>query len=245
MMPVPQSWESLQYGPSYLINLDARPDRLAASVKELRDAAFTNVQRFAAIDAQDTSALEQAWAPYGTPRFAEWDGAIAHVLGKQGCFLSHLAVWQEIIDRNLPHSCIFEDDVIFHPHWAQLAPTAFAFTPRDYDLLYMGSLCLEMGVGLVRQTPVFGLHAYAITREGALKLRSQLLADPDGVGSIDLMVCRLQEQTLDRLASQPVSWYVWDGSVFPGQLDHFEPDRQKGDMGLVFQDSRLGSDIHG
>jgi hypothetical protein len=170
---------------------------------------------------------------------------MAHVPGKQGCFLSHLGVWQEIIDRDLPHACIFEDDVIFHPHWAQLAPTAFAFTPRDYDLLYMGSLCLEMGVGLVRQTPVFGLHAYAITREGALKLRAQFLADPAGVGSIDLMVCRLQEQTLDQLASQPVSWYAWDGTMFPGHLDHFSPDRQKGDMGLVFQDSRLGSDIHG
>ena len=198
-----------------------------------------------AIDAQDTLALERAWAQYGTPRFAEWDGAIAHVHGKQGCFLSHLGVWQEIIDRNLSHACIFEDDVIFHPHWAQLAPTAFAFTPRDYDLLYMGSLCLEMGIGLVRQLPVFGLHAYVITREGARKLRAQLLADPEGIGSIDLMVCRLQEQALDGSASPSVSWYVWDGSMFPGHLDDFSPERQKGDMGLVFQNSLLGSDIHG
>src|SRR4051812_43431583 len=244
-MPVPHSWESLLHGPSYLINLDARRDRLVASRAELRGAAFTNVQRFQAIDARDTRALDRAWGLYGTPRFAEWDGAMAHVLGKQGCFLSHLGVWQEIIDRNLPHACVFEDDVIFHPHWAQLAPTAFAFTPGDYDLLYMGSLCLDAGVGLVRQTPVFGLHAYVITREGALQLRAKLLADPSGVGSIDLMVCRLQEQTLDGFASPSVSWYVWDGAVFPGHVDNFSPDREKGDMGLVFQDARLGSDIHG
>ena len=118
------------------------------------------------------------------------------MLGKQGCFLSHLAVWQEIIDRNLAYACVFEDDVVFSQFWPEIAPTAFAFTPRDYDLLYMGSLCLEPGSGLVRRVPVYGMHAYVITREGALKLRSQLLADPDGIGSVDIMLWRLQEQAL-------------------------------------------------
>jgi hypothetical protein len=244
-MPVPRSWERVLHGPSYLINLDARRDRLVASLKELHDAEFTNVLRFAAIDAHETLALERAWAPYGTPRFAEWDGAIAHVLGKQGCFLSHLGVWQEIIDRNLPHACVFEDDVIFHPHWAQIAPTAFAFTPQDYDLLYMGSLTMVEGTGLVRRVPVYGMHGYVVTREGALKLRSHLLDDPEGIGSIDIMLWRLQEQALAQRGQEPLSWYVWDGTAFHGHRDRPHPDRLQSELGLIFQDGRLGSDIEG
>jgi len=244
-MPVPRSWESLLHGPSYLINLDARRDRLAASLEELKNAAFTDVQRFAAIDARDALALERAWAPYGTPRFAAWDGAIAYVPGKQGCFLSHLAVWQDIIDRDLPHACIFEDDVIFHHHWAQIAPTAFAFTPQDYDVLYMGSLSMAQGTGLVRRVLVYGMHAYVVTGEGARKLRSQILADPEGIGSIDVMLWRLQEQAIAQSSPEPLSWYVWDGTVFHGHRYRLHPDRLQSDMGLIFQDGNLGTDIGG
>jgi hypothetical protein len=152
-------------------------------------------------------------------------------------------LWQEIVDRDLPYATIFEDDVVFHRHWAHLAPTAFALTPRDYDLLFMGNMIVTPGVGLVRRTPVYCTHAYVITREGAQTLRALLLRDPEGVGSIDIMLYRYQVRCEADPQGSPFSWYAWSGATFADKRAGVELEWQNRNTGLVFQDFTLGSDI--
>ena len=187
--------------------------------------------------------MQRAWAACDAPSFADWDGGFESVPGKQGCFLSHLALWQEIVDRNLPYACVFEDDVVFHRHWAQLAPTAFSFTPQDYDLLFMGNMIVTPGPGLVRQTPVYCTHAYVIPRESAARLRPLLLGDPQGVGSIDIMLYRQQRLTEEQPARRPFTWYAWNGTGFADARAHANREWAHRNTGLVFQDFAVGTDI--
>ena len=242
-MAVPSQFLEILRAPSFIINLDTRADRLAATTEALRNAGFSDVRRFPAVDARDQRRLERAWKACGSPPFAAWDSGFETVPGKQGCFLSHVAVWKKILDLGLPYACIFEDDVFFHRYWAQLAPTAFTFTPQDYDLLFMGNMIVTPGPGLVRQTPVYCMHAYVITREGAARLRPLLLDDPEGVGSIDIMLYRRQQRAVEQPARRPFTWYAWNGAGFADARAHVYREWANRNTGLVFQDFALGTDI--
>jgi GR25 family glycosyltransferase involved in LPS biosynthesis len=144
-VPAPHNWPEVLRAPAFVINLDARPDRLASSKEELHHAGFRDVRRFAAIDAAAPGVLDEAWGRLGAPRFDSRDEWFRVNAGAQGCLLSHIGVWAEIIDQNLPFACVFEDDIFFHRHWTHLAPTYFDFTPTDYDVLFMGSRIVELG----------------------------------------------------------------------------------------------------
>ena len=239
----PRSWPAVLEAPAFVINLEARPERLVASVDEVRRAGFRDVRRFAAINAYDPDVLQEAWRARGSPAFAAWDEEFTALPGKQGCFLSHLALWDEIIASGLPFACVFEDDVLFHQHWSRLAPTYFDFTPADYDILYFGSQIVVAGTGLVRRVPGYCTHAYLVTNEGARRLRSLLLDDPNGVATIDIML--IQHQWQDHIGNRaaPFAWYAWDGTTFPDQRATGHPRWEIRNTGLVFQDYAFGSDV--
>jgi GR25 family glycosyltransferase involved in LPS biosynthesis len=240
---VSDAWQTVLAAPAFVINLDARPDRLEATTEELRRAGFTDVRRFPAVDASRPNELVRAWSACGLPPFAAWDKKFQTMPGKQGCFLSHLALWQMMVDDDLPLACVFEDDVQFHHHWRELAPTYFGFTPRDYDILYLGSQIEVPGAGLVRRVPVYCTHAYLITNAGARKLRSLVLDDPKGVATIDCMLIEHQWHELNGRGPSPYEWYVWDGSTFGDARAIHHAGWQKRNTGLVFQDFDLGSDV--
>ncbi len=55
--------------------------------------------------------------------------------GTLGCFLSHAAAWQAVVDRNLPHALVVEDDVI---PLVGLPGTVGALPlPPDYELCFV------------------------------------------------------------------------------------------------------------
>lgn len=239
----PRFWRDVLAAPAFVINLDSRPERFAASLDELARAGFTDVRRMRAVDARDPEVLAAAWAACGSPALADWDTKFHESPGRQGCFLSHLALWKEISNSRFPFACIFEDDVVFHRHWAVLAPTCFDFTPRNYEVLFMGSQIEAPGTGLVRRVPVHCTHAYLITGSGAERLRSMVLNDPNGVATIDSMfiVPQWREHVGER--NCPFDWYAWDGTTFPDARAASHPEWQKRNSGLVFQNMELGSDI--
>jgi hypothetical protein len=244
-MSLPRHWSDVLSAPAFVIILDTRSDRLTASTEELHQAGFSNIRRFKAVDAAAPGALDEAWGRLGVPQFDSRDEWFRVHAGAQGCLLSHVGVWQEIIDQNLPFACVFEDDIFFHRHWTHLAPTFFNFTPTDYDLLFMGSRIVEFGTGLVQRVPVYCLHAYLIPLEGAMRMRSIMLDDPTGVGTIDIKISRHQFLEYDREGTCPFNWYVWNGLTFPEQRALYHPTRKLGNSGLVFQDHNSASNISG
>jgi hypothetical protein len=91
--------------------------------------------------------------------------------GHQGCFLSHVLLWERIARGDVPFATIFEDDVLFHPAWRWLAPEYLRRTPPDWDVVDLGHHAFrDMGTAWAAHVPAQSTAAYMVTRAGAAAL---------------------------------------------------------------------------
>ena len=89
----------------FLINLARRPDRLAHVQQQLAQLGLS-FERFDAVDGatiDDTSFVDRDQFYLNNKR------QIA--LGEIGCAMSHRAIWQQMVEQNLPFALILEDDI--------------------------------------------------------------------------------------------------------------------------------------
>lgn len=233
-------YDDLLKCPCFVINMDRCKHRLDVSLQRIHDAGFHNVERFRAVDAMHDS-LQDAWQSHGNPQFDNTDQEFVTFPGKQGCMLSHLNLWKYIIDKNIPLAVVFEDDVCFHSQWDKLAPKYFENSPKDFDILYMGSQMDVMSSGHITRVPVFCTHAYIITRTAAEKLYNLLVKDPNGVRTIDCMLIDHMKRMMMGLCKELFVWYVWNGTMFLDVKASISKDWAKRNTGLVFQDYDLGT----
>lgn len=235
-----ETWDDIRNAPCFVINMDRCKDRLEKSVARIREAGFERAERFRAVDAVHDP-LGDAWQIHGNPMFDPSDTEFVTYPGKQGCMLSHLHLWKKIIDEGIPMAVVFEDDVCFHSKWGALAPRYYASTPKDFDILYLGSQIDFWMDGHIVQTPVFCTHAYVITGQGARILYNLLLQDPKGVRTIDCMLIDHMKERVFRGTESRFQWYVWNGLKFPEEGALSDPHWAKRNTGLVFQDVSLGT----
>lgn len=133
--------------PAYVINLDASSARLAAISEHFAQAglAFTRVR---AVDGRglDLHAMpdcdpDRAMAIYGRPLKG----------GEYGCYKSHLACAQLMLDEGHPHALVFEDDVTLAPGFVPAVKAALALL-QDSRLPWR---LINLGAGATRiYTPV-------------------------------------------------------------------------------------------
>lgn len=95
--------------PTFLINLDRQTERLRLMSKQLASVGIDAV-RIPAVNGADpsTRAASQV-APYALLT----DGEV-------GCFESHRAFWQKVVDGNLPGAFVLEDDMAVASDLAEL-----------------------------------------------------------------------------------------------------------------------------
>jgi len=114
----------------FVINLDARPDRMQAASERLGriDVPF---ERFRAVEPAELR-------DHGVTRAAPWlsDGELA-------CVASHLAVYSEVLRRGLEHAVIMEDDVVPGARFARRLAKALSDAPPAWMLLQLGWLQFE------------------------------------------------------------------------------------------------------
>jgi len=119
--------------------------------------------------------------------------------GMIGCFMSHLRIWQKVVDEDLPAVVVFEDDVVVYPDFEKKLQVLMAALPKDWDVCLLGAVgCIAQdkealnmkSYGLLtgggRPSPgksrtisehVFvpyrpaGTHAYLLSRKGAELLK--------------------------------------------------------------------------
>jgi len=106
--------------------------------------------------------------------------------------MSHMKAWKTFLKTNQQYTIIFEDDVIIENDFAEKLSINIKNTPNDYDLLYLGCFgCKKspnvlstifsfLGEGNVDYRDIndyinkpfiaVALHAYVISRQGAIKL---------------------------------------------------------------------------
>lgn len=102
----------------YVVNLDARTDRLQHISNELHRVGVP-FQRVPAVDAQNAPQIN-ALADRGP-------GLSGHVIsnGALACLLSHRITWQMLLDSDAPYCAVLEDDVL-------LAESFAAFMTPDW-----------------------------------------------------------------------------------------------------------------
>lgn len=118
----------------FVINLDKRPDRL----KEFFDRFGGEAERWSAVDGKafnydgDLSDVESII-------LRRTDFSRSHWPGAYGCWLSHVGLWEDLVNSDFDAYMIFEDDSFFKSgHEKILQGIIDNFSPEDFDLLYLG-----------------------------------------------------------------------------------------------------------
>jgi len=145
-----------------------------------RLSAFKNLERFNGINGYTMKPQEvrkiltqKAYngVYYQSHRSSDYD---LGSLGAVGCYLSHLKLWQEIVDKNLPGMYIFESDVICTGFPSEEELQEFRSQPNPHFLAfgtYYSAGHAQKGLKHINKLGRFmGMHAYYITNEGARKL---------------------------------------------------------------------------
>jgi len=242
------NWQDVLNAPAFIINLERRPDRWQSVLPNIENAGFKNIQRYNAVDARHPEACQRVYQALGAPkRHPTFNNDFNDYPGTYGVFLSQVSLWKKIVDEAIPLACIFEDDAVFHTDWATLAPMYYEQTPKNFDVLFMGSQFEFASKYHVDQGPVFCLHAYIVTLEGAKKLLEYVLSTqpesqggPGGIYTIDTML----KVAMEYRRPPPFKWYVWNGTFFPCPLrSSLSIHWQKRNVGLVYQDEAQGTDI--
>lgn len=196
-----QPFQNLQTLPTYVINLDRRPDRWKHASQMLTKHNFTNVRRISAIDGKkiDSKQLEllvfnEMHKNFGKIRKTHEE--IASV-GAVGCYLSHYKAWMKVLESGVP-SLICEDDLVMKSQWMDFNTQKNLQKLSTYDLVLLGySNLRDHNVSTIK-TPgfyplkgmFFGLMCYYLSPKGAEILLHQALPIKYQVDSYMAIKCK-------------------------------------------------------
>jgi GR25 family glycosyltransferase involved in LPS biosynthesis len=194
----------------FVVNLDREQNRYSRVLSELSrvldasESPLTNrVTRVAAVDAtgQHNSSFKGFVEPTYTlrdqlfvdpypavlPEHLNLDEQIDMSAQEIAVASSHIGVWQRIASGNDEYALVLEDDVWFHPRFAQLVDKAWlelvdASSSSLFDLMYVSYREVEHGAEKVWVspnvfTPIRGLwylSGYVLSIQGAQKLLASL-----------------------------------------------------------------------
>ena len=240
-MVYPSAWDDFLNSPVFILNLDRQPDRLERCINHAKDAGFTDIRRFAAIDGNDEGVVNDLWKQLGNPTTQPLTERVANVKHVQGVLLTHLMLYRHIHENSIPFAVILEDDCAFHKDWSNLGPKYLQITPKDYDVCYLGHHSQWGTEGHVMSFPVYCTNAYCITLQGATYLHT-LLSDvcASGTGNIqaiDLIIFDLMAEYIKTMDDTKFcKWYIWNAAMFPDDTAKKHPTDGYKDNGLVYQE---------
>jgi len=124
--------------PKFVINLKRRPDRLNLFLKR---CPLDNVNIVTGFDGKNFTEepLED---------IKMFKKVQCRFPGEGGCYISHLRIFQDIVNKNYSHAFIMEDDAEFCNGFKEKYEIILKEIPEDTDILYIGG----------RFTPNFIMH---------------------------------------------------------------------------------------
>jgi glycosyl transferase, family 25 len=199
-----------------IVSLRRRPDRWQKVVHELAKVGIARPAKFIAVDGATLSEPELASLVHNVRELSNSPTSHTQLTRPAiGCFLSHLQIWQRLLDGNREYLVILEDDVVPSPHYsAAYAREILSSIPADADLVLLG--CTIMA-GLAEKTATRslsrvyyfnGTYAYLITRKGCANLLPHLLP----------MRAHIDHQISAALVKLPQSLFAY--AATPSLFDH-------------------------
>lgn len=120
-------------------------------------------------------------------------------IGTIGCYLSHVSIWQKMIDESIDSCLIFEDDAIPVPGvTSDDLKILFSKLPEDWDIVLLGSsrsnedphhMDEDVGIFYKIKSITFQLHSYLINLKGAKKLLEKAFPIIDQLDSFISYMC--------------------------------------------------------
>lgn len=165
----------------FVINLQRSTERMSLMKSELEKLGL-EFERFNAVDGR---ALKQCVIDkYYSEKLNKKKYFTPLNKGEIGCYISHLKVCQEVLDKSLDYAIVLEDDIAIKPEFAQI-PQVINNISQDWDWIKLSSICREKKVRrrlpagsynsqkfeyVWWNKPPIGMQAYAVSFKGAEKL---------------------------------------------------------------------------
>lgn len=160
----------------YYINLDDKRDR-RAKFESTYSPLFG--QKLTRVSAVHGKTYRYSLNEIALMLKADWD--IFKMPGVQGCFLSHMHIYQKMLRDGVKRAIVLEDDALL------LDPNAFhsdlqnvlKHAPKTFEVLFIGYEKSDVltpvneAVGIVNKNPYS--HAYVVTAEGAHNLLQRFM----------------------------------------------------------------------
>lgn len=146
----------------YLINLERRPDRLEAFRAGLPDEwPLPSVERCVAVDGRQLTPPD-----WWTPGPGAW-----------ACLQSHFRILDYNLKQGVESYCVFEDDAVFRPEFAQHFRQFLDHLPDDWGLAFLGGeflradrfLPVAINDFVCRPYNVNRLHGYMVRGSAAMQ----------------------------------------------------------------------------
>ncbi|RHZ73606.1 hypothetical protein Glove_230g204 [Diversispora epigaea] len=155
----------------YVLNLKRRSDR-REKMSLLLDYFNLEYEFFPAFDANSPEVEKEYQSVIKQSKLRKSEIA---------CTLSHLKIYQSIINNNLKSALIFEDDIDLEVDIELQINEILPYLPKDWEMFYIGHCCVEdlrepfNYPTLFISTRPSCTHAYAVSNIGAQKLLSILV----------------------------------------------------------------------
>ncbi|CAI2176292.1 13820_t:CDS:1 [Funneliformis geosporum] len=206
--------KTLFFDKIYVIHLEYRVDRKERMTKLFKQHNL-DYSFFPAIDANSSEVETYYQQNNGTLHKA----AIA-------CWLSHLKVYQTIVDNRFQNAIIFEDDVDMEMDIAEQLRDITQFLPRYWEMLYVGHCSIENlrepynHPNLYISTRPSCTHAYAVSFIGAWLLLHELAHI---VFPIDVELVQLIEPgKIKSFSIEPPLASQWRDGI-PSDVSEYDP----------------------
>jgi len=138
---------------------------------------YAGQRRRERLEKLSTLSYEEAVRLYQSLSFKNADKSLKaaiHEALRFGCFLSHVKLWQEIMDSQLPYGVLLEDDVLVSSNFSHSLHSLLLSLPASWDLLYLDGCFKKFGpdfaYGVKLARGSLCTHAYAISLNAVQKL---------------------------------------------------------------------------
>lgn len=219
--------------PCFLICLKRKPERIENARKEFEKAGIKNHIEFEGTDGWFTT--EEEFKKIGIGK------ELCKRKGLAGCASSHIRVWREIVQKKIPWSIIFEDDIHFHPNFLTLCNAYTKNIPSNVDIFYLGYCCpnIQSSTTYAHRGTAMCLHAYMLSYQGAVNLLKYTLPMNQPV---DIAMILYYKKCPNK--SSFVNTRTKIGNIIPVRYKNQNGERYKF-HGIVFQNHEdCGSTIH-